>query len=304
MVPNTQSSGGDVAAWASRPVAERVNGQNAFTVDVEDYFHAESLATGICRDDWDRAECRIEANLRRILHLCDDAKVKGTFFTLGWIAERYGGLIQEIVSEGHELASHGYNHVRADHLTRKEFTSDIESSKKLLEDISGRSILGYRAPCFSISTGNLWALDAIRQAGYSYSSSVYPIHHDNYGLPGAPRHAFHPFADSTFVEIPASSVRMFGTNWPCGGGGYFRLLPLSWSLAAMHRINRRDKHACVFYFHPWEMDPGQPRIISIPLKARIRHYTNLKHMEGRISQLLRAFSWNRIDAVFPVGVAS
>jgi polysaccharide deacetylase family protein (PEP-CTERM system associated) len=298
-----QLSGNVLAGWASRPAQERPGGQSAFTVDVEDYFHAEALAKGISRSDWDRTECRIEASLHRILRLCNQAKIKGTFFTLGWIAERFKGLIGEIVSEGHELASHGYNHVRADRITREEFAADVGTAKTILEDISGKEVKGYRAPCFSISCDNLWAMDAIRQAGYRYSSSIYPIRHDSYGLPGAPRYAFHPFDGCTFLEIPVSSVRMLGSNWPCGGGGYFRLLPLSWSLAALDRINRREGRACVFYFHPWEIDADQPRVNSLPLKARVRHYSNLKHMEGRINILLQKFSWNRIDAIFPVGAA-
>jgi polysaccharide deacetylase family protein (PEP-CTERM system associated) len=293
-----------VAAWMTRPVQELGVGQNALTVDVEDYFQVEALAARVSRADWDSRECRIEANIHRILRLCDAAKVKGTFFTLGWIAERYKSLVREIVSEGHELASHGYGHLRADRLTPEEFSADISTAKNLLEDISGKKVLGYRAPCFSISTGNLWALDVIRQAGYAYSSSIYPIRHDNYGLPSAPRYAFRPFADDDFVEIPVSSVRMFGANWPCGGGGYFRLLPLSWSLAALNQIDRHEKKACVFYFHPWEIDPDQPRVKELPFKSRVRHYSNLGRMEARITKLLHQLSWSRIDEIFPVAGAT
>lgn len=289
-----------VAAWATRPVRETLIGQSALTVDVEDYFQVEALAARVSRGEWESRECRIEANLHRILKLCDEAKVKGTFFTLGWIAERYKSLIRDIVAEGHELASHGYGHVRADRMTPGEFGADISTARKILEDISGGTVLGYRAPCFSISVNNLWALDVIQEAGYRYSSSIYPIRHDSYGIPLAPRYAFRPFENDSFVEIPVSSVRMLGANWPCGGGGYFRLLPLSWSLAALNRITTHEGRACIFYFHPWEIDPGQPRIGQLSLKSRIRHYTNLGRMEARIGKLLGKFSWNRMDRIFPL----
>jgi polysaccharide deacetylase family protein (PEP-CTERM system associated) len=290
----------DTSSWADRPARERAGGQNAITVDVEDYFQVEALADLISRSDWNSRECRIERNLDRILGIFSDAKVKGTFFTLGWIAERYRSLVRRIVDEGHELASHGHAHLRADRLTPDAFAADISRSKMLLEDISGRAVIGYRAPCFSISERNLWALQAVEAAGYRYSSSIYPIRHDNYGSPGAPRHAFYPFEARQFIEIPISSVRLLGANWPCGGGGYFRLFPLSLSLAALGRIRRGEQRACVFYFHPWEIDPDQPRIGALSLKSRFRHYTNLSRMETRITALLRHFSWNRIDRIFPV----
>jgi polysaccharide deacetylase family protein (PEP-CTERM system associated) len=290
----------DVTAWHRRPVPQLLADQHAFTVDVEDYFQVEALSRRISREEWDEKECRIEASLDRVLQLCDEAGAKGTFFTLGWIGRRYKHLVRRIVDEGHELASHGHDHVRADRLSIPDFIRDIHDAKKLLEDVSGAAVLGYRAPCFSIGSDNLWALNVIREVGYRYSSSIYPIRHDAYGLPSAPRHAFRPFTHDPFVEIPVSSVRLMGRNWPCGGGGYFRLLPLSWSLAAMDRISRSERRACIFYFHPWEIDPGQPRLSGLTMKSRLRHYTNLGRMEARIARLLRHFSWNRIDRIFPV----
>lgn len=292
-----------VSSWNSRPARLLLQHQNALTIDVEDYFQVEALSGRIQASDWDGMECRIERNLDRILELLDQAGARATFFTLGWIAQRYRALIRRIVEEGHELASHGYAHLRADRVPAQRFREDILSAKSLLEDISGAPVLGYRAPCFSISSGNLWALEAVRSAGYRYSSSIYPIHHDAYGLPNAPRHAFHPFAGSGFTEIPVSAVRFLGTNWPCGGGGYFRLMPLSLSLAGLARISEGEKRPCVFYFHPWEIDPEQPRISALPFKSAFRHYTNLGRMETRLSRLLRRFSWNRVDRIFAVAEA-
>ncbi len=293
----------DVRSWAARPVRETAGSGNALTVDVEDYFQVEAFAGRIDRDAWDSHECRIERNVEHILEMFEAAGAKGTFFTLGWIAERYPALIRRVAEQGHELASHGFHHQRADRVSRTEFEDDISRSKSLLEDISGKAVRGYRAPCFSISARNLWALDVLEGAGYCYSSSIYPIHHDAYGMPEAPRHAFYPFAGQQFLEIPVSSVRLLGRNWPSGGGGYFRLLPLSLSLATLSHIRDREKRPCVFYFHPWEIDPGQPRISGLPLKSALRHYTNLGRTARRIGSLLARFSWDRIDRIFPVAEA-
>jgi polysaccharide deacetylase family protein (PEP-CTERM system associated) len=300
MGARSPSAAAIVSDWHARPVREKIAGQNALTIDVEDYFQVEALSGHIMRESWDSRECRIESSLRRILALCRNHGAKGTFFTLGWIARRYPKLVREIVSDGHELASHGYDHLRADRVGRDVFARDISDAKKVLEDISGQPVHGYRAPCFSISQDNLWALEVVGKAGYRYSSSIYPIRHDAYGFPAAPRHAFRPFADDNFLEIPVTSLRALGSNWPCGGGGYFRLLPLSWSLRALDRVTHHERRPCVFYFHPWEMDPDQPRIASLPLKSRLRHYANLERMEGRIRKLLERFLWNRMDAIFPV----
>lgn len=294
------SSLADWQSWALRPAHETGAGGNALSVDVEDYFQVEAFADRIELAEWDRSECRIERNTERILDMFAASGAKATFFTLGWIAERYPSLIRRVVAEGHELASHGSEHRRADRQNRAEFAADVVRSKSLLEDVSGTKVRGYRAPCFSISRDNLWALDVLAAADYRYSSSIYPIRHDAYGMPEAPRHAFYPFAQRSFLEIPVSSVRILGNNWPCGGGGYFRLLPLCLSLAGLAHIRDAEDRPCVFYFHPWEIDPQQPRISGLSLKSAIRHYTNLGSMEKRIRLVLERFSWQRIDRVFPV----
>ena len=269
---------------------------NALSVDVEDYFHVSAFEDCISREDWDRLPCRVEKNVERILGLFDRHGVKGTFFTLGWVAERYPNLVHRIVSEGHELASHGYSHIRVVKQTPEEFRDDATRSKKMLEDLVGSEVFGYRATSYSIGSDSLWALDVLREIGYRYSSSIYPIHHDLYGMPDAPRFAFR-YRGNGLIEIPISTVRFFSVNWPCGGGGYFRLLPYGLSRWSLRRLNRREGQACVFYFHPWELDPDQPRQ-KAKLKSRIRHYLNLGRMESRLDRLLSDFQWDRIDRVF------
>ena len=293
-----------VAEWATRPAANiAVPGTNALTVDVEDYFQVEAFFTLIDRADWDRRQCRVERNVDRILELFDEAGARGTFFTLGWVAERYPALVRRIVAAGHELASHGLAHYRADSQTRAEFLSDIGQAKKILEDIGGVPVKGYRAASFSISRRNLWAHHALEEAGYRYSSSIYPIRHDLYGIPNAPRFAFYPFAECNFLEIPVTSVQRLGRNWPCGGGGYFRLLPYWLSVRNMKSVAQREKQPCMFYFHPWEIDPDQPRIPGASLKTRLRHYTNLHKMQERLKRLLRDFHWSRVDQIYPIAQA-
>ena len=272
--------------------------RNAMTIDVEDYFQVSAFAPVIARDSWASRECRVEANIERILAILAGANVHATFFTLGWIAERYPAMVRRIVDAGHELASHGYGHLRASDQSLAEFTDDIERSKALLEDIGGHQILGYRAPSFSIGTGNLWALDALHDAGYRYSSSIYPIKHDHYGMPDAPRFAFYPNGLAGILEIPITTVQLGQRNLPAGGGGYFRLLPYALSRYLMNRVNTRDGQPAIFYFHPWELDPGQPRPEGASMKTRFRHYVNLERMQGRITQLTRDFKWDRMDRIF------
>ena len=269
---------------------------NALTIDVEDYFQVSAFAPYIERGAWDAIPCRAEANVQRILALLSDRGAKATFFTLGWIAERHPGIVRAIVAEGHELASHGYGHLRASDQTRAEFTDDIVRAKALLEDIGGVAVRGYRAPSFSINQDNLWALECIREAGYRYSSSIYPVRHDHYGMPDAPRFAYASLPD--LVEVPVTTVEMFRRNWPAGGGGYFRLLPYALSRWLLQRVNRIDGEPCMFYFHPWEMDPTQPRVAGIDAKTRFRHYVNLGRMEERLGHLLQDFRWDRVDRVF------
>jgi polysaccharide deacetylase family protein (PEP-CTERM system associated) len=272
--------------------------RNAMTCDVEDYFQVSAFAPYIDRASWPSRECRVEANMDRILALFERHGVRATFFTLGWIAERYPQVVRRIVAGGHELASHGYGHLRASDQTRAEFANDIRSAKALLEDIGGQAVLGYRAPSFSIGSANLWALDELLDAGYRYSSSIYPIAHDHYGMPEAPRFAFYPNGPDGLLEVPITTVQLMGRNLPAGGGGYFRLLPYALSRWMMAKVNRDDRQPSLFYFHPWEIDTQQPRPEGLDAKARFRHYINIDRMERRIEALARDFTWDRMDRIF------
>ena len=268
---------------------------NALTIDVEDYFQVSAFAPYIDRLEWNSRDCRVERNVGRILQLLDDAGTKATFFTLGWIAERYPQLVREIVANGHELASHGHAHLRASEQTEAGFYADIQLAKIVLEDVAGHEVKGYRAPSFSIGRDNLWAFDCLERAGYRYSSSIYPIRHDHYGMPDAPRFAY---AVGGLLEIPVTTVRSLRRNWPASGGGYFRLLPYGVSRWLLKRVNEVDRQAAVFYFHPWEIDPEQPRVAGIDARTRFRHYLNLHRMEARLRRLVRDFHWRRMDEVF------
>jgi len=271
---------------------------NAMTVDVEDYFQVSAFEKHIRREDWNRLPCRVERNVERILAMFADQGVKATFFTLGWVAERYPGLVRQIVEAGHELASHGWSHVRATEQTSGELRADVTRTKAFLEDLSGAPILGYRAASYSIGERNLWALEVLEEAGYRYSSSIFPIRHDLYGMPQAPRFAFHPNPGSDFLEIPVTTVELGKRKLPCGGGGWFRLFPYALSHWALRRVNESDGESCIFYFHPWEIDPDQPRQEGLTAKTRFRHYLNLNRMEGRLGRLLDDFRWGRMDDVF------
>jgi polysaccharide deacetylase family protein (PEP-CTERM system associated) len=269
---------------------------NAMTIDVEDYFQVSAFAPYIERSEWATRECRVERNVNRILDMLAEAETKATFFTLGWVAERYPQIVRRIVAEGHELASHGYGHERASDLSREAFLQDIGSAKQLLEDIGGVAVKGYRAPSFSIGTGNLWAFDCLREKGYSYSSSVYPIRHDHYGMPDSPRFAY--AVRDGLTEIPPTTLRVFERNLPSSGGGYFRLLPYALSRWMLGRVNQGEGKSAIFYFHPWEIDADQPRVAGIDAKTRFRHYVNIGRMEGRLKRLLRDFRWGRMDEIF------
>ena len=273
---------------------------NTMTVDVEDYFQVGAFAGHISRDAWDAYPCRVERNVDVILALLDEARGKATFFTLGWIAERYPQMIRRIADAGHEVASHGFGHERASDQERAAFLADIRLAKAVLEDIAGSEVTGYRAPNFSVGPGNDWAFDCMIEAGYRYSSSIYPIRHDHYGVPDAPRFAHE--VRPGLLEVPVATVRMFGNNLPAGGGGYFRLLPYALSRWSIRRINERDRMPAMFYFHPWEVDPDQPRVGGVGAKARFRHYVNLGRMEARLRKLLADFRWGRVDHVFLNGV--
>jgi polysaccharide deacetylase family protein (PEP-CTERM system associated) len=286
----------ELAARPAPAPGERI--RNAMTCDVEDYFQVSAFAPYIDRASWPARECRVEANMDRILALFERTGVRATFFTLGWIAERYPNVVKRIVAGGHELASHGYGHLRASDQTRAEFDNDIRSAKALLEDIGGQEVLGYRAPSFSIGRDNLWALDALLEAGYRYSSSIYPVQHDHYGMPEAPRFAFYPNGTDGLLEVPISTVQMMGRNLPAGGGGYFRLLPYALSRWMMAKVNQDDRQPALFYFHPWEIDTEQPRPEGVGAKSRFRHYVNIERMESRIEALARDFAWDRMDRIF------
>ncbi len=275
---------------------------NAMSVDVEEHFQVHAFAGQIRRDDWDGHESRVERNTDRVLKVFADHGVRATFFVLGWVAERCPGLVRRIVAGGHELASHGYCHIRADTQSPEAFRADVRRTKRLLEDVGGVRVDGYRAASFSIGRRNWWAFDILAEEGHRYSSSVFPIHHDQYGVPTAPRDPFVPSpAAGGLVEIPMSTVRLFGQNLPCSGGGYFRLFPYALFEQAVRHLNRRENRPCMFYFHPWEIDPDQPRIAGAPWKSRLRHYTNLRRMEPKLRRLLGAFAWDRVDRVYGLG---
>ncbi len=274
----------------------------AMTVDVEDYFQVQAFAGVVDRSTWDSLPCRVEANMDRILAAFDQAGVRGTFFTLGWIADRHPAVVRAIVAGGHELASHGYGHARADGQTPEEFRQDVRRAKQVLEDLGGVGVAGYRAPTFSIGPRNPWAFDVLAEEGYRYSSSIYPVRHDLYGVPDAPRFPYRP-ASGPLVEIPMTTVRVMGRNIPCAGGGYFRLMPYPLYRTLLRRYHRAEHAAGVFYFHPWEVDPGQPRMQKAGRMAQFRHYVNIPAMQSRLERLLRDFTWDRMDRVFAPALA-
>ena len=277
-------------------MAERI--KNAMSIDVEDYFQVSAFAPHIRREDWDMLPCRVERNVDLILGLLDETNAKATFFTLGWIAERYPQVVRRIVDNGHELASHGYGHQRASDLTPEQFRADITRAKHILEDLGSVAIRGYRAPSFSINRKNWWAVEELENAGYVYSSSIYPVRHDHYGMPDAPRFPHRPNGEAGILELPPTTVPLMGRNWPAAGGGWFRLLPYSMSRWMLNRVNTEDCAPCMFYFHPWEIDAGQPRQSGLSARTRFRHYVNLQRMPARLHQLLTDFEWDRVDRVF------
>jgi polysaccharide deacetylase family protein (PEP-CTERM system associated) len=271
---------------------------NAMSVDVEDYFQVSAFESHIDRSQWDSLPHRVEQNTQRILDIFDQHRVKATFFTLGWVAERYPQLIRRIVDDGHELASHGYQHTRVTEQTPEQFRQDLRISKQILEDLGGQPIVGYRAASYSIGAQNLWALQILEEEGFHYSSSIYPVKHDLYGMPDAPRFAFRPDNAPRLLEIPITTLNVLGRNMPCGGGGFFRLYPYQFSKWAYRYINANEKQPGIFYFHPWEIDPEQPRQQNLSFKTRFRHYLNLGRTQNRLSHLLDDFAWDTMRNVF------
>ncbi|MET0012463.1 MAG: XrtA system polysaccharide deacetylase [Sedimenticola sp.] len=271
--------------------------QNAMTIDVEDYFQVSAFEKHIDRSNWGTIPTRVEANMERIFAMLDEHDIKATFFMLGCLAKQYPKIARNITTNGHELASHGWEHIRVTNQGKKDFLEDVSRTKALLEDIGGELVQGYRAASYSISRNNLWALDVLAEAGYKYSSSIVPIQHDLYGIPDAPRFAF-PAADGRLLEVPVTTLALGNRNIPCGGGGWFRLFPYQFSRWALKSVNEKDGQPCIFYFHPWEIDPDQPKQQGIGLKTRFRHYLNLTRMESRLRKLFLDFSWGRMDRIF------
>jgi len=271
--------------------------RNALTVDVEDYFQVSAFENHISRDNWDKLPSRIEENIEKLLTIFNEHSVVATFFMLGWIAERHPIMVRKIAKSGHEIASHGYSHVRVSQQSPQEFREDISKTKKILEDICGMPVIGYRAASYSINSTNHWAYEEIERTGYKYSSSIYPIKHDLYGIPDAPRF---PYKVQTreLLEIPITTIEFMGRRIPCGGGGYFRLFPYVVSKAMINFINKKENKPCVFYFHPWEIDINQPVQSGLGIKTRIRHYLNINKMEIRIRRLLNDFKWGRMGSIY------
>ncbi len=276
---------------------KNIQSVNAMTVDVEDFYQVSAFEPYIPRDSWKNYASRVEANTDRILALFDENGVKATFFTLGCVAQDHPELVKRIVSQGHDMASHGWDHRRVTTLSREEFSDDVARAKSVLEDISGQEVIGYRAPSYSFTLQTDWAHDVLLEQGYRYSSSIAPIKHDLYGIPDASRFSY-PCADNHILELPITTTRILDKNYPCGGGGWFRLYPYAISKWAINRVNKRDNEAAIFYFHPWEIDPEQPRIKGINAATRFRHYQNLSSMERKIVRLLKDFKWRTIPEVY------
>jgi len=276
---------------------------NGLSVDVEDWFQVGAFEKVIDRADWDGLTTRVERNVDEILDLFDEAGVKATFFTLGWVARRNPALMRRIVERGHEMASHGWDHARVFTMDRAQFAEDIRKTRQELEDASGTKVIGYRAPSFSIDQRTPWAHQELAEQGYSYSSSVAPVAHDHYGWREAPRFAFKPLGGPGLVEIPVTTAEFAGRRLAAGGGGFFRVLPYAFTRWAIRQVNGREARPAVFYFHPWEIDPGQPRVAGAPLKSRLRHYSRLDAMAGKLRRLVREFRWGRMDEIAGIEAA-
>ena len=269
--------------------------RNALSVDVEDWFQVGAFEKVIDKADWDSLAPRVERNTDAVLALFGESGVKGTFFTLGWVAQRYPALIRRIVEQGHELASHGWDHQRVFTMDAAQFRADLARSRKVLEDAGGVAVTGYRAPSFSIDKRTPWAHPVLAEEGYAYSSSVAPVRHDHYGWPEAPRFAFRPVADAALIEVPVTVADVGGRRLATGGG-FFRLFPAALTTYAI-RQGAGEGHPAVFYFHPWEIDPGQPGVANAPVRSKLRHYSRLGAMAGKLRTLIRRHDWGRMDSV-------
>jgi polysaccharide deacetylase family protein (PEP-CTERM system associated) len=267
--------------------------ENALTVDVEDYFHVSAFSKSINPANWDQYECRVEQNTNKLLGLFDEHNTKATFFVLGWVAERYPQLVRDIASEGHEIACHGYSHQLVYNQTPEIFREETSKSKALLEDQAQKPVNGYRAASYSITNDSLWALDTLLDLGFVYDSSIFPIHHDRYGIPGAPRKPYMIQAPGggSLAEFPLSTRKVMGYRLPVSGGGYFRLFPYWFTRSALRAVNMKESLPFIFYLHPWEIDPKQPRV-SAGVMSRFRHYNNLYKCEGRLRRLLSDFKFS------------
>ncbi len=292
---------------------------NYLSIDVEDYFHVSAFEAISPPASWERRELRVERNTERLLQLLAEHGALATFFILGWVAERCPDLVRRIGAAGHEIASHGYGHRRVGTQNREEFRTDLRRSKTVLEDLSGTAVLGYRAPSYSISARTWWAFDELCEAGFRYDSSIFPVPHDLYGLADWPRFpgpaerveggAWRPATGPAegrwrLLEIPITTLALGGRNWPIAGGGYFRLFPYALTRWGLQRINRRDRQPFIFYLHPWEVDPDQPRMHGAGWKSRTRHYLNLHRTEGRLRRLLEDFSFAPLRTLLPAGETS
>ena len=275
--------------------------RNALSVDVEDWFQVGAFEKVIDKADWPRLQSRVARNTDVVLDLFGRAGVKATFFTLGWVAERAPEQMRRIVAEGHEIASHGWDHDRVFTMTPDQFRADLRRAKATIEDAAGQAVTGYRAPSFSIDTRTPWAHPILAEEGYAYSSSVAPVKHDHYGWPESPRFAWKPVADSAMVELPVTTARLGTRTLAAGGGGFFRLLPYRFSRWAIRQVNAghdgEAERPAIFYFHPWEIDPAQPRVAEASFKSKLRHYSRLSAMEGKLERLLKDFAWDRVDHV-------
>lgn len=268
---------------------------NGMSVDVEDWFQVGAFEGVIDKADWAGLTDRVERNCDLILQIFSQLSVKATFFTLGWVAQRHPALMRRIAEAGHELASHGWDHERVFRMDAAGFARDLQRSRKAIEDAAGVRVSGYRAPSFSIDGRTLWAFDVLAEQGYAYSSSVAPIMHDHYGWREAPRFAFRPLAGADLLEIPVTTATFAGRRLAAGGGGFFRVLPYGFTRWAIRQVNRKEGRPAIFYFHPWEVDPDQPRVANAPLRSRLRHYTNLEKMSDKLRNILQEFEWGRMD---------